>query len=469
MIRLESDEEAVRIATIHKSKGLEYPIVFCPFNWRSSGIGPQRSHEQPFLFHDPEHGFAPTLALGKEAIERFRSIAEEEALAENMRLLYVALTRAKSRCYCIWCNGKSADIAGLSWLLFGATLGKPCVPKLIEAMTALDPAQASGMIRDRMQGAERVFLLEPLPYSSPQQRIPPDTESVIAECRKFSGRIPPPRLVHSYSSLAHQVEGPRVDAPDYDLFPTGIAMIENAPVNRFVSIIDFPRGAKAGTFLHEIFELLDFSSISKIEPALPDLLARKGFEPSWAGVITDLAHDISALRLDPNTDLSLSAISAEQCIKEMEFYFPLKPFSLPDLYRLTGEQSDGISHFGLAEAGGFMKGFIDLIFEWKGRYYIVDWKSNYLGSAAEDYLPEALRAVMEREHYLLQYHLYIVALHNYLALRLPGYRYDDHFGGVYYLFLRGIGKDPHSRNGVFFDRPEMIKIAGFKSLLSKYR
>jgi exodeoxyribonuclease V beta subunit len=102
---------------------------------------------------------------------------------------------------------------------------------------------------------------------------------------------------------------------------------------------------------------------------------------------------------------------------------------------------------------GNMRGFIDLVFEREGRFYLVDWKSNFLGPNLEAYGAAALRDVMKRELYVLQYHLYAVALDRYLAFRIPGYRYKTHFGGVFYLFLRGINPEQGPEYGVFRDRP----------------
>jgi exodeoxyribonuclease V beta subunit len=114
-----------------------------------------------------------------------------------------------------------------------------------------------------------------------------------------------------------------------------------------------------------------------------------------------------------------------------------------------------------------MKGFVDLVFEWGGRYYLLDWKSNYLGPGVEDYAREALHKVMESSYYVLQYHLYAVALHRYLGARVPGYKYDRHFGGVFYIFLRGVDPAPSPQFGVYYDKPPAGRIASLSSLLSE--
>jgi exodeoxyribonuclease V beta subunit len=113
---------------------------------------------------------------------------------------------------------------------------------------------------------------------------------------------------------------------------------------------------------------------------------------------------------------------------------------------------------------GYLKGFIDLVFSFEGRYYLVDWKSNWMGNRVEDYAPDAIRLEMRQQQYFVQYHFYTVALHKYLALRVPHYDYEKHFGGVIYLFLRGL--DPsRPQYGVFRDRPALTAVDQLSSLL----
>ena len=107
-----------------------------------------------------------------------------------------------------------------------------------------------------------------------------------------------------------------------------------------------------------------------------------------------------------------------------------------------------------------MKGFIDLVFAHQGSYYIVDWKSNHLGDRPEDYRPEVLGTVMADAFYILQYHIYALALHRYLKHRVPNYDYDIHFGGVRYLFLRGVDPEAGPTFGIFKDRPTAAAIHG---------
>lgn len=146
----------------------------------------------------------------------------------------------------------------------------------------------------------------------------------------------------------------------------------------------------------------------------------------------------------------------------MEFYFPLKLITSRKLSQVFAAHGGGLGEagsntslesLGFTPVRGMLKGYMDLVFIHGGRYYIIDWKSNFLGSGAEEYNLTRLREVMEEEYYVLQYHLYVVALHKYLSRRVKGYCYDTHFGGVFYLFVRGIDPRLGSSCGIFADRP----------------
>jgi exodeoxyribonuclease V beta subunit len=158
--------------------------------------------------------------------------------------------------------------------------------------------------------------------------------------------------------------------------------------------------------------------------------------------------------------LQLGSVGPGQRLTELEFYYPLTELSAGGLQQVLQRYGRNPGNFGeqireltFDPVRGFMKGFIDLVFEAGGRFYIVDYKSNWLGNSAADYRPQRLYEAMARDDYYLQYLIYSVAVHRYLRLRLADYDYDSHFGGVFYLFLRGMHPDAPD-NGVFRDRPE---------------
>jgi len=164
--------------------------------------------------------------------------------------------------------------------------------------------------------------------------------------------------------------------------------------------------------------------------------------------------------------LTLARIARAQRVNELEFTLctergaaPLSGERLADAFArqrapaCDPDYEQRLRALGAIPPAGFVKGFIDLVFRHEQRYFIVDYKSNFLGEHGTDYRSGRLLAAMRDHHYYLQYHLYTLALHRHLQLRQPGYDYERHFGGVYYLFLRGMSPRHPAGSGVFFDRP----------------
>src|SRR4029453_6862594 len=199
-----------------------------------------------------------------------------------------------------------------------------------------------------------------------------------------------------------------------------------------------------------ILEELDFADLSR------SLVIKKlrdfRFE-TFAEVVCDTLE--KTLRIPLGQDgFTLSQVSRASRLSELEFTFPITALTTSRLRKVfqLDELPLAIDRLQFAPANGFMKGFIDLVFEREERFYFVDWKSNWLGTDASSYAPENILTEMGRSFYNLQLSIYAVALHRYLRQRLPGYDYETNFGGAFYIFLRGI--DPRKpSNGIFFARP----------------
>ncbi|MDO5576497.1 MAG: exodeoxyribonuclease V subunit beta, partial [Fibrobacter sp.] len=454
VVRLESDEKAVKIVTIHKSKGLEYKVVFCPFCWHRSEIKGRKS--EPIVFHNENN--ETVLALGSSEIENNKNLAEKEILAENMRLLYVALTRAKSECYVVFGKFPGSETSPLSYLLFGDNLESFMVQSLKVKVKALSESEIFNQIKSLEHKCSSICVRKVSVSSIGKIQNAISNETVISkqlECRQFSGIIPGTWRISSFSSLSrthHDSELPDYDYNDIPQEP------QNDTIN-FNNIMDFPKGALAGTFLHHVFEHVQFSDLSNAGDIISEALSMYGFDPKWFDTVLKLVHDVTEAVLNNDSGLKLSEVTQENCIKEVQFDFPIKQFSVseldtaltantqPDLFG-TEYSVSGLDFFSVR---GYMKGFIDLVFKSNGKFFILDWKSNHLGSSSDNYTPEKLFEVMKKEHYILQSYIYLTALNKFLKLRFPQYDYDTHFGGIYYLFLRGIASD--SQTGIYFSHP----------------
>jgi len=303
-------------------------------------------------------------------------------------------------------------------------------------------------------------------------------ERVKLACREFSGIIDRSWQIASFSSLVND-ELHTADLADHDAAavpePHDEKVIEPQIMKEELSgIFAFPRGTKAGTFMHDILEHLDFSQgdPSQIEQLVADKLKEYGFEFTWLETLCHMIQKVLSIPLEPSHEtFTLSRIGSNDRLNELEFYFPLKSISPRTLKRVFGRYAgrglpadfpERIERLHFSPVRGFMKGFMDMVFQFESRFYLVDWKSNFLGSRVEDYGQEPLAETMKQACYILQYHLYAIALNQYLQARLPGYNYENHFGAVYYIFLRGVDPDWGPGFGIFRDRPsgELISELG---------
>ena len=439
-LRLESDADAVRIVTVHKSKGLEYPIVFCPFAWSTSVL------HKPYAYHADGRRMVH-LKADKDSPEK--RAAEQEHLAEDMRLLYVALTRSRERCYVVWGKIDKADRSPLNYLLHE---GRVLKDRSVEDLRA--------EIFTRIQGEDHIAVSAPPALDS----LPPvkPAPAALFPPRVFTAAIDRTFRISSFTALTSAA--PATDAHDHDTGRVSTLNEEALP-----SIFSLPRGARTGIMLHELMERIDFTDPSTIEPVLGSLLPGHGFQPVWLGPILGMAQTVLDAPLDCE-GLRLSSIPLSARLTELEFHLPLAgitPQSLGQAFAAASEIPPGfpqsLSRLEFDVQQGFVRGFIDLVFECKGRYYLIDWKSNHLGDQPEDYHAEALEQEMLHSYYILQYHLYCLALHRYLKRRIPDYDYDRHFGAVFYVFLRGV--DAKGATGIYRARPSLATIETLEKTL----
>ena len=462
-LRLERDDRAVRIVTIHKSKGLEYPIVFCPFNWGDSKAGMRE-----FTYHDPEDDWRLNLVLDPEAMDG-KAHAERENLAENIRLLYVALTRAKNRCYLVWGPFKDAGTSSIAYILHSTgDDSSRIVESTEENFRNLSDENIRADLARIASASDGAINLYDMPDPAEETLAPPAELPVTLTCRTFPGIIDHDRRFASFSYLLAERMPMSVipsddiaDLPDRDSF----TIVTEVPYHKEPEgMFAFPRGANAGNCLHDILEHIDFTAPDSLETE--NLVAVKlrthGFDLKWQEAVCRMISSVVVTSLDPAIHgLTLSAIHDDERLSELGFTFPLNrltPDILQNIFKesgisLSASFPERIGRLDFQPVRGFMKGFMDLVFRYDERFFLVDWKSNFLGASIEDYETEALAAVMRENLYTLQYHLYVVALHQYLKTRIPGYDYKAHFGGVLYIFLRGVNPETGPHAGIFRDRP----------------
>jgi exodeoxyribonuclease V beta subunit len=435
-LRLESDEEAVRIVTMHSAKGLEYPLVFCPFLWyRSNRL---QQEKQGITCHDPDHGLVLDLGSGRFAERKKSALAEE--MAEELRLLYVAVTRAKLRCYIFWADVKSAAKVADS---FSSALGY-----LLFLEGGID---FHGWQADLQSPADR---------PSVEYRIIPDCRQDTITLRRdglstsdFAPLQPSGRSLHtdwqmsSYSAMASLSEYGDSEN-NSTIRPAG----EAAPI----PCPGLPAGAGFGNVIHNILEKVPFSSIA----AGDDIGERVARQCMRYGVkvevkaLQNFLQMVVTTPLSPTLDrgFSLADLAEEQSVREMPFYFHPDRIATKEINTLLAAEPT-FAPLAHKVMQGYLTGFVDLFCEYRGRYYILDYKTNSLGDLACNYSQDNLVRAMAAHNYGLQYWIYTLVLHRHLKNVLPGYEYQRHFGGVMYLFVRGmIPAIPGS--GVYFTMPD---------------
>jgi exodeoxyribonuclease V beta subunit len=409
-LRLESDEDAIKIMTVHKSKGLQFPVVFVPFAW-------DETDNKSVVFND---GKRRVLDLGSANRDENDLKCREESRQEDMRLLYVALTRATDRCYLITGDIKMSENSALFELFKNEDIS----------------SYSSGDIR-----------VETMPELSSDKTAEPAATSPLFASRIFRTDIDTSFAVMSYTSLS---QGSYSDGRDIDSFISDRRENETA----LSGISAMPRGAATGNLLHEVMEMIDFQSPNT--GLIEDIIKRHGFETMWLDAINTMVENVLSVEIEAGC--RLGDVTRGKRLSELEFMLPVSELSGSRLKSILGTSGIDNDLTGILErldikpAHGFLRGFIDLVFETGGKYYLIDWKSNYLGAEPVDYGEASMKSEMTGEFYVLQYHIYTLALHRFLSSRVKDYSYEKHFGGLLYFFLRGI--DGTARNGIYRARPD---------------
>jgi exodeoxyribonuclease V beta subunit len=529
-LRLEEDAQAVRVVTVHGSKGLQYPVVLCPDLWD----GRIRVDEALTRFHDPAVGdprTAITLDLDVDTTSdgkrRSIELATEQTRTEKLRLAYVALTRAQHRCIVWWGPFKDAPTSSLASLLHGGLQDTP------------DGRLQRGEDRLGADDADLVDDLEELAAAAPRaievqvvQRLgrdakwePEPRDTTPLGSRRFDrGDVDRAWRRASFTSLvcgasAHDPgaagapEPAGDDARDVDDLPEQNAVdrdgllltpvVTSLPADTTqVPLADFPRGAGPGTFIHDVLERADLRAIDDgpVTNGLLEAMERRhGIDPAHRPMVIAGLRAAVTTPLGPVTaGASLADLSPGDRLNELWFELPLAgghevgaaAVTLGAIAGLLETSADPVlSEYAprlrdpalLGSVRGFLIGSIDLLARLPdGRFLVADYKSNWLGNRASgssvvsDYRPDALTAAMYDHHYVLQALLYLVAAHRYLRWRLPDYSYDTHMAGAGYLFLRGmVGPDTPTIDGqpcgVVALRPDGALVADLSRLLDRGR
>jgi exodeoxyribonuclease V beta subunit len=479
ILRLESDEDLVRVITIYKSKGLEYPLVFLPFICSYKDL--TRRNTPVAKYHDDQGRLVTVLNPDRNAME---AVANER-LAEDVRLLYVAVTRARYACWLgVGAVGKVTKKDGEKTHLHRTGLGY-----LLSAGQMIRTGELADRLR-ALKGDCPYITVSPMPGVTDAVYRSEDETLQLEPALRFSGNVACDWWISSYSSMlagAHMVaqtqpepaagpalfvDGAVPSAPESAAEEQLQETSAEAATARDVmgaepSIHGFPRGPDPGTFLHGLLEWAADQGFADLvrdyhrrENQLAVYCERRGWA-DWVPVMQKwLLHLLQTPLLLPHGqgDVAMSCLTNDCYQAELEFMLAAHRV---DTRVLDGTITGAVLPTAVRPAlnpdhlNGMVKGFIDLVFCHQDRYYVLDYKSNYLGQNQQAYSAQAMAAAMLEHRYDLQYVLYTLALHRLLKARLPDYHYQRHMGGVLYLFLRGVDADGQ---GVYGDKPSQVLI-----------
>ncbi|MEO5649067.1 MAG: exodeoxyribonuclease V subunit beta [Ginsengibacter sp.] len=419
--RIETDEEAVKIVTIHSSKGLQYKIVIAPY----LDFVDNRKREI-CSFRDSETGDYISAKRAQLSAEQELILLQQNE-QENRRLLYVTITRAVYKCYLYRNNYyKTSTLTHFTDHLLNAD------PQLIEWKDSPE-------------------IPENYSYNKTQEKkIEREIQTVDFNLQHNDWQ----RM--SYTMLTAKPERNsknkfRNTGDDYDHFVFN----------------QLAKGNITGNMLHFIFEKVYFNNDEKWSLVIEKAIKR--FAPAQkekyeSGLMNLLKHVLNADILTRNFTFNLGKVDFEKRLHELEFDFPVSLFN-PTLLANFSDEERTVSVKVWSEIEGIMNGKIDLFFEHNGKYFVLDWKSTFLGESLDDYSKLAMALAMNENNYHLQYLIYTLAVKKYLEVRLPDFDYDRDFGGVIYCFVRGMRAG--SDNGVFWRRPALAEIDKLERLVSQ--
>ncbi|WP_419810835.1 exodeoxyribonuclease V subunit beta [Bacterioplanoides sp.] len=453
-LRLESDANLVTIVTIHKSKGLEYPLVFLPYLWDDSFEPHRLTEAQYYQGYDDHDSDEPGVVLNLAPDNEAKQLAIRDAKAEYLRLLYVALTRAKYGCFTWLVN--AVDGRSKKSLLPKSALGY---------LLNIDQQPDWSKLQQQLTHQDIAFSEFPDwrgDFFQPDNR---DNQQTAVVEQSFTTRLYDYWRVSSYSQLTADISHPAKSSADkqsadsaeldwQDPQLEGMDWEAAGDIQRSSTellapdnpALLFPKGANPGTCLHAILEHWDFNDPDALLDICQQQLGYYGIELDEQS-IKDVAQWLTQVVNTPLLgEFCLAHLASDQRLDEMEFHLPIATELLANrinqlmaAYPITQDPSlIAEKRLNFDPLTGYLKGFIDLIFCHEGRYYVADYKSNHLGDQAADYISENLALSMADHHYDVQAWIYTIALDQLLSQRLADYSPQKHLGGVFYLYLRGM-------------------------------
>ena len=427
ILRLESDAELVKVCTVHKSKGLEYPLVFIPFG---ASARPVTRKGRSFLEYVDEQG---SKKIDLTMSDASLAVADAARIEEDLRLLYVALTRAQ---HAVWLgvaalNDKKNESA-LGYLLAG---GAP-----------IPASELSGALHRVQLGCAAMHITAVAAQTEVTLLSRKDNQPALSDAPEYTHQFERDWTVGSFSSLTRVLVATAVPVrilDNSDPAQEGDNAVSAAPANAQAAWHAFPRGSRPGQFLHEQLEWMGTEGFAIVDDvSFEERFHARCERAGWGNRQEEAFAWLSRAATTKLLPIDRSLQELDTFLPEMEFWFSsarMRTRALDQFCRthfLAGVRRADIPERDLH---GLLMGFADLVFEHEGKYWVLDYKSNFIGADDVSYHPQALATTMAAHRYDIQGALYMLALHRLLKNRLgEAYQVETHLGGAIFFFLRGM-------------------------------
>ncbi|MDX2471235.1 MAG: exodeoxyribonuclease V subunit beta [SAR324 cluster bacterium] len=465
---------AVAILTAHKSKGLEFSIVICPY--LGTAKDENLRHLEAFYKEGEEE---ITIPLTLEILEGFKAELETQRLSEDLRLLYVALTRAKHKLIMLLSPIGQYQRSAFAYLLFFQASPFTVVSEFQKSLKDMGPDDLKHQVLGLCEASQGL-----IEFAEVTENIdlttwePAQIQNQNFAALELKSKVDQSHKITSFSALTRFAG--HADKALWENREEDPETLLSFPIGETAEVVlkDFPKGAKAGNFFHELFENIGFSSFS-IETSnelINSTLGRYQFSEELNPTVNQAVTDILSTPLKTDIGaITLKALPQDQIFAELDFIFPilkdLTPSKLASVISLHEEALGPffkgygalVEELNFMKLKGFLKGFIDLTFVHEGKYFIADYKTNFLGDQFKDYSSEKIAESMMEHHYPLQLILYQLAIHRLLTLKIQDYSFATHMGGAFYLYLRGM--HPGQNTGVYFTADTEALVMELDSLM----
>ncbi|TNE72830.1 exodeoxyribonuclease V subunit beta [bacterium] len=444
LLRLESDDDKVKIVTIHSSKGLEYPIVIQPFAWGRKNLPTHAQNKQVFTYSGLNEQGTPEIQLilndnhpllNGVSVKNANAHANEE---EEARQFYVALTRAKWQNVLIIPENNSIISDSLPFSMLEKWAFSVLETPVLKIDGKKSKTDGYGSIRASLNQLEisqpNVFAcIDALPQIN-FLSVKKETQAINEPKQVVFSNLKPDFQTTSYSGMVHGLSHGSINEDEFH----ETAEIKK-PKQDIVSKLTIKAGAEIGNVIHNTLEKIQSADETHVKQLVISEINQQGYNDLFDNsidLISSWIHEIytTECTIFESDTISLQTIPAHHQKREMEFHLKSGEFDVQTIVSTLRGESD----YSLLIQDGFIKGFMDLVFVHKGQFYLMDYKSNYLGDNLRDYALQSLERAMINSNYDVQMAIYTLALHQYLKNTIQDYSYEIHFGGMLYWFVRGI-------------------------------